>query len=163
MNDPVVIKKYPNRRLYHPSERRYLNLADIEAFVLRDVDFRVVDAATGQDLTRRVLAAVALEQMKDVDPVFPADFLRLVIRRQRGATGWQDLLKRFADGAPGPSTEPRATTEPAAPVAAAVPEHAAATTDLGDRLEALRRQVERLEARLPRGRGRKWPARPGGG
>jgi len=81
MSDPILIKKYPNRRLYHTGERRYMNLADIESMVHDDIDFRVQDATTGEDLTRRILAQVVLEQMKDYEPVFPSDLLRFLIKQ----------------------------------------------------------------------------------
>lgn len=96
MGDAILIKKYPNRRLYDTGARRYVNLEDLEAMVAGDVDFQVVDAETGQDLTRRILAQILLEQMKEVEPIFPSEVLRFAIK-QRGATaGWSELVRHFS-------------------------------------------------------------------
>ncbi|MBM4397594.1 MAG: polyhydroxyalkanoate synthesis regulator DNA-binding domain-containing protein [Deltaproteobacteria bacterium] len=96
----TTIKKYPNRRLYHTGERRYVNLEDVERMVREDADFRVVDAQSGDDITRRVLAQVILEQMQEYEPVLPAELLRFVIKQRGMTTGWQDLVRRFAGNVP---------------------------------------------------------------
>jgi polyhydroxyalkanoate synthesis repressor PhaR len=95
MGAPLVIKKYPNRRLYHTVERRYINLEDIEALVQADVDFRVLDSATDEDLTRRILVQVILEQMKEFDPIVPVEFLKLLIKQRGSSSTWTDLVQRF--------------------------------------------------------------------
>ena len=59
----VVIKKYGNRRLYDTAASRYVNLDDIAGLVREGKEVRVVDAKTGQDLTRVTLThRVALFQ-----------------------------------------------------------------------------------------------------
>ena len=50
--DRIVIKKYANRRLYDTSNSRYINLEDIAALVRNGKDVQVVDANTGEDITR---------------------------------------------------------------------------------------------------------------
>jgi polyhydroxyalkanoate synthesis repressor PhaR len=49
---PVLIKKYQNRRLYDSSNSQYVNLDDIAGFIREGKDVQIVDAKTGQDLTR---------------------------------------------------------------------------------------------------------------
>ena len=49
---PVIIKKYGNRRLYDTANSKYVNLEDIAGFIREGRDVQVVDAKTGQDLTR---------------------------------------------------------------------------------------------------------------
>ena len=56
----VVIKKYGNRRLYDTAESRYVNLDEIAGLVRRGKDVQVVDAKTGQDLTRVTLTQIIM-------------------------------------------------------------------------------------------------------
>jgi len=183
----ILIKKYPNRRLYHTGERRYVNLEEIEQLVQRDVDFRVEDANSGQDLTRRILVQVLLEQMKEVDPVVPADFLKFLIRQRGVATTWQDTLRRFVpQGAaslpgvaewmswlgagaprhapePPPDEDPEPEPEPPPPPRRAQPP-ATAGADLQQEVLDLRQKMEQLErllggAAAPASTPRKGPGR----
>jgi polyhydroxyalkanoate synthesis repressor PhaR len=50
-----LIKKYPNRRLYDTQTSSYITLVDVKQFVLENDDFIVVDAKTGDDITRSIL------------------------------------------------------------------------------------------------------------
>ena len=61
---PIVIRKYPNRRLYDTSSRRYVNLDDVAALVRQGTNFQVVDAKTGDDLTRVVLTQIIVEDAR---------------------------------------------------------------------------------------------------
>ena len=63
--DKVVIKKYANRRLYDTSGSRYINLEDIAALVRNGKDLQVVDAKTGEDLTRVTLTQIIVEDAKE--------------------------------------------------------------------------------------------------
>jgi polyhydroxyalkanoate synthesis repressor PhaR len=56
--DPVLVKKYPNRRLYRPDARRYLTLDDLAAMVEDDEPFTVLEAATGEDITPSILKQI---------------------------------------------------------------------------------------------------------
>ncbi len=50
-----VIKKYPKRRLYDTSTSSYVALTDIKQLVMMQTPFRVLDAKSGEDLTRSIL------------------------------------------------------------------------------------------------------------
>src|SRR5450432_881049 len=76
---PVVIRKYPNRRLYDTSARRYVNLDDVAAQVRQGADVRVVDAKTGEDLTRVVLTQIIVEDAKDQPAGLPLELLRRLV------------------------------------------------------------------------------------
>lgn len=76
---PIVIRKYPNRRLYDTSSRRYVNLDDVAALVRRGVELQVVDARTGEDLTRVVLTQVIVEDAKGQPSGLPLELLRQLI------------------------------------------------------------------------------------
>jgi polyhydroxyalkanoate synthesis repressor PhaR len=73
---PVLIKKYENRRLYDATNSRYVNLEDVAGMVQRGDDVRVVDVATGEDITRLVLTQIIVEGAKTQDSGFPLDILR---------------------------------------------------------------------------------------
>ena len=57
----ILIKKYGNRRLYDTAGSRYVNLDDLAAHVRAGREVRVVDAKTGQDLTRVTLTQIITE------------------------------------------------------------------------------------------------------
>jgi len=78
-SDLVVIKKYPNRRLYDTSASRYINLEDIAAFVREGRDLQVVDAQTGEDLTRVTLAQIIMEDARQQPTGLPLELLRQLI------------------------------------------------------------------------------------
>ena len=77
--EKVVIKKYANRRLYDTSGSRYINLEDIAALVRNGTDFQVVDAKTGEDITRVTLTQIIVEDAKGQPTGLPLELLRQLI------------------------------------------------------------------------------------
>jgi len=75
-----LIKKYPNRRLYDTRTSSYVTLADVKALVLKHEQFQVVDAKTGEDLTRSILLQIILEEEAGGMPMFTSDLLSQLIR-----------------------------------------------------------------------------------
>ncbi|MFZ0420003.1 MAG: polyhydroxyalkanoate synthesis regulator DNA-binding domain-containing protein [Candidatus Sulfotelmatobacter sp.] len=75
----VVIKKYGNRRLYDSSNSKYVNLDDIAEFIRAGQNVQVVDAKTGQDLTRVTLTQIITEDAKDKPTGLPLELLRQLI------------------------------------------------------------------------------------
>src|SRR6476660_6124147 len=75
----VVIKKYGNRRLYDSTNSRYVNLDEIAGFIREGRDVKVVDAKTGQDLTRVTLTQIITEDAKDKPTGLPLELLRQLI------------------------------------------------------------------------------------
>jgi polyhydroxyalkanoate synthesis repressor PhaR len=75
----VVIKKYPNRRLYDTSTSRYINLEDIAVFVREGRDVQVLDAQTGEDLTRVTLTQIIVDDAKQQPTGLPVELLRQLI------------------------------------------------------------------------------------
>ena len=59
--EPLLIKKYGNRRLYDTRASSYITLEQLEAIVRRGDDVRVIDAKTSEDLTQATLAQIILE------------------------------------------------------------------------------------------------------
>src|SRR5258708_30189974 len=60
-NQTRLIKKYPNRRLYDTKTSSYITLADVKQMVHRQEDFQVIDAKSGDELTRSILLHIILE------------------------------------------------------------------------------------------------------
>ena len=76
-----LIKKYPNRRLYDTKTSSYITLADVKQMVHRQEDFQVVDAKSGEDLTRAILLQIILEEESTGGlPMFSSDLLSQLIR-----------------------------------------------------------------------------------
>jgi polyhydroxyalkanoate synthesis repressor PhaR len=75
----IVIKKYGNRRLYDTAGSRYVNLDDLAQHVRAGREVRVVDAKTGQDLTRVTLTQIITEDAKDKPTGLPLELLRQLI------------------------------------------------------------------------------------
>jgi polyhydroxyalkanoate synthesis repressor PhaR len=75
-----LIKKYPNRRLYDTKTSSYITLADVKQMVLKQEEFQVVDAKSGEDLTRAILLQIILEEESGGLPMFSSDLLSQLIR-----------------------------------------------------------------------------------
>ena len=75
----ILIKKYENRRLYDATNSRYVNLEDVAQMLREGHDVRVVDAASGNDITRLILTQIIVEDAKTPDSAFPLDLLRQMI------------------------------------------------------------------------------------
>src|SRR5215831_1283168 len=57
-DEPVIIKKYANRRLYNTGTSTYVTLEDLASMVKAGEEFVVYDAKTGEDITRSVLTQI---------------------------------------------------------------------------------------------------------
>ncbi|MGI6856482.1 polyhydroxyalkanoate synthesis repressor PhaR [Mesorhizobium sp. 1B3] len=79
-DEPVVIKKYANRRLYNTGTSTYVTLEDLAEMVKKGEDFTVQDAKTGEDITHPVLTQIIFElENKDGQNMLPIPFLRQLI------------------------------------------------------------------------------------
>src|SRR6201984_880838 len=80
--NPVIIKKYANRRLYNTGTSTYVTLEDLAVMVKSGEDFAVYDAKTGEDITRSVLLQIISEQenKEGAQNLLPINFLRQLIR-----------------------------------------------------------------------------------
>lgn len=77
--DPIVIKKYANRRLYDTDASSYITLDHLAQKVRSGQDFVVHDARTGEDITRGVLTQIIVEEESRGDSLLPIAFLRQLI------------------------------------------------------------------------------------
>ena len=85
MDDPRIIKKYSNRRLYDTVEKKYVNLSEVRQLVLDGVEFVITDVTTGDDITRQVLLQIIAEQELGGQPMFTTEMLSQMIRFYGGA------------------------------------------------------------------------------
>ena len=75
----ITIKKYANRRLYNTGTSTYVTLDDLATLVKAGEEFVVVDAKTGEDITRSVLTQIIFEQESRGGNMLPVSFLRQLI------------------------------------------------------------------------------------
>jgi polyhydroxyalkanoate synthesis repressor PhaR len=90
--DPVVIKKYANRRLYNTQTSSYVTLDHLCEMVKAGTEFEVRDARTGEDITRSVLTQIIFEEEAKGQSLLPIKFLRQLIRF------YGDSLQGFVPG-----------------------------------------------------------------
>jgi|TARA_B110000503_G_C6941315_1_gene327074 polyhydroxyalkanoate synthesis repressor PhaR len=75
----IIIKKYPNRRLYNTQISSYVALNDLCQMVQGGVDFIVVDSKSKIDITRSILTQIIFEQESKGGNLLPISFMRQVI------------------------------------------------------------------------------------
>ncbi|MDX9842247.1 MAG: polyhydroxyalkanoate synthesis repressor PhaR [Aquabacterium sp.] len=75
-----TIKKYPNRRLYDTQTSSYITLSDVKEMVMGCEQFVIVDAKSGEDLTRSILLQIILEEESAGMPMFSTQALAQIIR-----------------------------------------------------------------------------------
>lgn len=78
-DEPTVIKKYANRRLYDTGRSSYVTLDDLCEMVKDGIDFVVYDAKSGDDLTRSVLTQIIVDQESKGENLLPTGFLKNLI------------------------------------------------------------------------------------
>ena len=77
--DPITIKKYANRRLYNTGTSSYITLEDLAGMTRDGVDFVVVDAKSGEDITHSILTQIIMEEESSGAQMLPVSFLRDLI------------------------------------------------------------------------------------
>ena len=76
----VTIKKYANRRLYDTESSAYITLDRLAEMVREGREFEVVDAKTGDDITRQVLTQIIVdEEARGGSTMLPVNFLKQII------------------------------------------------------------------------------------
>ncbi len=75
----VTIKKYANRRLYDTESSAYITLDRLSEMVREGREFEVVDAKTGEDITRQVLTQIIVDEESRGSTMLPVNFLKQLI------------------------------------------------------------------------------------
>ena len=78
-NAKVTIKKYANRRLYDTESSTYITLDRLAQMVREGREFEVVDAKTGDDITRQVLTQIIVDEEARGATMLPINFLKQLI------------------------------------------------------------------------------------
>jgi polyhydroxyalkanoate synthesis repressor PhaR len=79
-DEAVIVKKYANRRLYNTRSSSYITLDDLARMTREGVDFKVLDAKTGNDITHQILTQIIMEEESSGgEQMLPIGFLRQLI------------------------------------------------------------------------------------
>jgi polyhydroxyalkanoate synthesis repressor PhaR len=78
-DDVVIIKKYANRRLYDTESSTYITLERLAEMVRQKREFQVLDAKSGEDITRSVLTQIIMDEESRGSTMLPVNFLRQLI------------------------------------------------------------------------------------
>ncbi len=162
-DDPVLIKKYSNRKLYDPSRSRYITLEEIARLIRQGKQVKVVDTTSHEDLTAVTLAQIILEGEKKHKNLVPVSFLHQLIQYgeslqhlfQRGVSSsletftttqreagklWKEVAMRgWTPPGRKPDRSPKTSAEQTEQTAEAL---------LKAELELLKESLERLEKRI---------------
>ncbi len=76
----ILIKRYPNRKLYNTEAKQYINLDEIADLIRQGEEIQVTDHASGEDLTALTLTQIILEQEKKQSGVLSHTTLTNLIR-----------------------------------------------------------------------------------
>lgn len=94
---PIIVKKYANRRLYNTESSSYITLDNLAEMIRKDRDFVVYDAKSGEDITRGVLTQIIVEEEGKGNALLPMNFLRQLIGIYGGNV--PNLLPRYFEQA----------------------------------------------------------------
>jgi polyhydroxyalkanoate synthesis repressor PhaR len=140
--DPGVtlVKKYGNRRLYDTRRSSYITLEELGELIAAGEDVQVVDAKTGEDLTKRVVTKIIFleEERRNLD-LLPLSFLRKLIMHR------DDSIREFYQRYLALSLEVyRSSQQQVQDLFPFVPQAGASSPEL----EELKARISSLEARV---------------
>ena len=75
-NEFILIKKYSNRRLYNSSKSKYINFRELFELMKNNIDFKIEDHKTGEDLTQEILLQTIIEFKNKSKNVFTISFIK---------------------------------------------------------------------------------------
>lgn len=78
-DDIVIIKKYANRRLYNTRSSSYITLDHLAKMTREGVEYKVLDAKSGADITHTILTQIIMEEESNGEQMLPVNFLRELI------------------------------------------------------------------------------------
>lgn len=87
MSDPLILKKYSNRRLYDTRNSRYVTLEDVAGMIRSGEQVQIQDATTKEDVSAFILTQIVLEVAKRKNSLLPVPVLHLIIRYGDNALG----------------------------------------------------------------------------
>jgi polyhydroxyalkanoate synthesis repressor PhaR len=78
--EPIQIKRYPNRRFYARNTSKYVTLSEIEEMIRAGHSIDVRDSQTDESLTHAVLAQIIMERQPEKMSLFPVAMLHSIVR-----------------------------------------------------------------------------------
>ena len=153
-----VVKKYSNRKLYDTFTRRYVTLDVIADLLRRGDEVRVVDRASGQDITAVTLSQILLDMERHRRSPIPEPLLVDLVK-ERG----EQLIGMLRSSLTLPRELRQRTAASAQQIETRVDEALVAglhnlniasrdeVQELADRIDALVRRLDELSARIPAG------------
>ena len=93
--DPIIIKKYANRRLYNTQSSKYITLDFLAEMTRKEIEFKVVDAKSGEDITHNVLTQIIMDEESHGQNMLPVGFLRQLIALYGGSM--QSMVPEFLE------------------------------------------------------------------
>jgi len=135
----VLIKRYPNRKLYSTHSRGYVRLESVADLIRQGHEIQVIDHASGEDLTAVILSQIILEQEKKQAGSAPRAVLAGLVQAggQPGQFQVQELPGVNRSGAANEAEIEKALTERG--VATSRDLH-----QLAEQIEALRARLDRI-------------------
>jgi polyhydroxyalkanoate synthesis repressor PhaR len=73
-----TFRRYSNRKLYDTKEGHYVSLAEIAASIRAGEDVRVLDHASGRDLTAATMAQIIYAEDKRGPRIGPGELLGII-------------------------------------------------------------------------------------
>ena len=80
MAETLLLKKYPNRRLYDTEKSAYVTLSQVAEMIRQGRQIEVRDAETKEDVTAFILTQIVLEEARKKTTLLPVSLLYLIIR-----------------------------------------------------------------------------------
>lgn len=95
MENRILIKKYPNRRLYNTILSCYITISDVAELIKEGNRVEVQDLTTGEDVTALVLTQIIMDKAKKNQELLPVSLLHLVI--QFGENLLHDFFDKYLE------------------------------------------------------------------
>jgi polyhydroxyalkanoate synthesis repressor PhaR len=154
--EPILIKRYENRKLYDSSRSTYVTLEEIAGLIREGNEVRVVDAKTNEDLTKNTLALIILDGERHKKNLLPLSFMYHLIKYGESIQGvFQEYLssgfEAFMTGQKEAQKHLRQWTEgPIQKESGASQRQTESSQEapLKEEIELLKQKLEQLERRL---------------
>ena len=143
------IKRYGSRKLYDPTDSRYVSLEEVAGWIRAGEQVQAVDNKTGEDVTAQVLTQVISEESRRGAAALPAHFLHDLIRWSEGAVRVGEQALRASEAAVGQGV--RQVQQQVEGFVSRGIERITPTVqvrEVRDEMQRLRERLERLEGAL---------------
>lgn len=156
-DDPIQIKRYPNRRFYARHTSKYVSLQEIEEMIREGYTVEIRDSRSGESMTRAVLAQILLDRQPEKMSLFPIDMLHYILRSNDVMIGFlRDYFRHsltYLDYLQKHGTATKDMANPMHWVKAWLsgfgsPESSKDASAPSDRESVLENRIEQLEARI---------------